>query len=342
MNTIHSTDTKTIEVGIIVVDQTAPGILYSLAEVFAMVGVGWEMLTGKPSGAVRMTPTFVAERTTPINLPMNGMVQPQLTFQDDKRFDLVIASDLLLPADFNPRGNWQSAAQWIKTQYDKGAMVCSVCTGTLLLAESGVLKGNEATTHWGTTGLFRECYPDVLLSPEKVLSLSGLEQRLITAGGASSWIELVLYLINYFCGAEEASCISKVFLFGDRSEGQLPFASMARARCYDDAVIDKCQAWIAEHYERRNPVAQMVEYSGLTERTFKRRFRTATGYTPIEYVQTLRIEEAKHLLETTKLSGDDIALEIGYDDPATFRRLFKRKTGITPAKYRQRFQVERN
>lgn len=330
---------KNIEVAIVVVDQTAPGILYCLAEVFALVGVGWEMFTGKSSGPVRMTPYFVAEHTEPLQLPMNGMVKPQVAFNEAKQFDLVIATDMMLVDGFNPRGQWQTAAQWVRSQYENGAMVCSVCTGTLLLAETGLLDGYEATTHWGMTSMFRDCYPNVMLNPEKVLSLTGVEHRLITAGGASSWEELALYLITYYCGPEEASCIAKVFLLGDRSEGQLPFATMARPRGHEDAVIDKAQAWIAEHYDLRNPVAHMVEYSGLPERTFKRRFRTATGYTPIEYVQTLRIEEAKHLLETSNMPGDDVALEIGYDDPATFRRLFKRKTGITPAKYRQRFRV---
>ena len=329
---------RTIHIGIVVVAETAPAILYCLAEVFSFVGNAWEMMTGQPAGPVRMQPHFVAAGTAPVTCAMGAPVQPQASFSDDTLYDVVIATDLLLEPTFDPRGQWREAAGWLREQYRRGAVLASVCTGSLLLAEAGLLDEMEATTHWGSAGLFRQCYPRVLLKPEKVLSLSGAGHRVITAGGASSWGELALYLIAQYCGAEEAARTAKVFLLGDRSEGQLPFASMARPQSHEDAVIDKCQVWIAEHYGRRNPVAAMAEFSGLAERTFKRRFKAATGYAPIEYVQTLRVEEAKHLLETTALATDHIAGEVGYDDPATFRRLFRRMTGITPAKYRQRYK----
>jgi transcriptional regulator GlxA family with amidase domain len=217
-------------------------------------------------------------------------------------------------------------------------MVGSVCTGGLLLAEAGVLDHREATTHWGIVPLFHDYYPQIQLQPDKVLALSGPEHRIITAGGSASWVEMALYLIARFCGLEEAVRASKIFLLGDRSEGQLPFASMARPRSHNDAIIERCQTWIAEHYEVANPVARLAEYSGLSSRTFKRRFQQATGYSPIEYVQTLRIEEAKQLLEATDMQTDMIGIEVGYKDPASFRRLFKRMTKVTPARYRQRFR----
>jgi transcriptional regulator GlxA family with amidase domain len=147
-----------------------------------------------------------------------------------------------------------------------------------------------------------------------------------------------LYLIARFCGQEEAVRATNIFLLGDRSEGQLPFAAMARPRTHSDAIIEKCQTWIAQHYEIANPVAHMAAYSGLTPRTFKRRFRAATGYTPIDHVQPFRIEEAKQSLESTDMQIDQISLEVGYSDPASFRRLFKRMVGVTPAHYRQRFR----
>lgn len=151
-------------------------------------------------------------------------------------------------------------------------------------------------------------------------------------------MELALYLIAHFCGQEEAIRISKVFLLGDRSEGQLPFAALTRPRAHTDIVIENCQVWIAEHYELANPVERMTRYSGLESRAFKRRFRAATGYSPLEYTQTLRIEEAKHLLESSDMPTDLIGTEVGYEDPASFRRLFKRMTGVTPVRYRRRYQ----
>ena len=131
---------------------------------------------------------------------------------------------------------------------------------------------------------------------------------------------------------------SKVFLLSGHEDGQLPFKAMNRRIDTSDAVIGECQSWIAENYRADHPVQRMAERSGLNPRTFARRFRAATGYQPIDYVQALRIEEAKQMLETEELGLDEIAGEVGYGDPASFRRLFKRRAGLTPAAYRRKFR----
>lgn len=120
--------------------------------------------------------------------------------------------------------------------------------------------------------------------------------------------------------------------------GQLPYAALARNRQVDDADIARCQSWIAEHYEEPSPVAGMIQLSGLAERTFSRRFNQATGMAPMEYVHTLRLEEAKQLLESGDESVEAVAEEVGYEDAAFFGRLFRRKVGVTPAQYRKRFR----
>ena len=167
---------------------------------------------------------------------------------------------------------------------------------------------------------------------------AGAEHRLVTAGGSASWNDLALYLVARFCGEAEARRIAKLFLFGDRSDGQLPFAARVRPRQHGDAAVAAAQVWIADNYTCDNPVAEMARVSGLTPRTFKRRFEAATGYAPLDYVQSLRIEEAKQMLETTGAPIEAIAEEVGYSEPAAFRRIFKRATGISPLQYRQRFR----
>jgi transcriptional regulator GlxA family with amidase domain len=129
-----------------------------------------------------------------------------------------------------------------------------------------------------------------------------------------------------------------LFLFGDRSDGQLPFTARVRPRQHDDAAIAQAQLWIADNYATTNPVSEMTRISGLAPRTFKRRFEAATGYAPLDYVQSLRIEEAKQMLEASDNAIDDIAEAVGYIEPGAFRRLFKRATGLSPLQYRQRFQ----
>jgi transcriptional regulator GlxA family with amidase domain len=154
----------------------------------------------------------------------------------------------------------------------------------------------------------------------------------------AAWEDLALYLIASFYGEGMAVKAAKLYLFGDHSEGQLLYAAMGKPKRHDDAVIADTQQWLAKHYDRPNPVAGMVQRSGLAGRSFKRRFKAATGYTPMDYVQTLRIEEAKQMLEATGDAIELIASRTGYQDPGSFRRLFKRLTGVTPGRYRQRFQ----
>ena len=174
------------------------------------------------------------------------------------------------------------------------------------------------------------------LRVERVLCLAGDDRRIVTAGGASSWHDLCLHLIARFCGVDEAINTAKAFLFEEHDSGQLCFAAMSPSPRHDDAVVGGGQRWLADHCAEPHPIARMIERSGLTPRTFARRFGAATGYTPIDYVRSLRVEEAKQSLETTGDTIDEIGREVGYDDPASFRRLFKRKTGLTPSHYRRK------
>jgi len=330
---------RKLSVSLVAVREVSAAIVYGLHEVFTCVGTVWETLTGERTHTRLITPRIVGRTTEPIRTTFNATLVPDHTFDEEHRTDVVIVGDLNFDDGGGPVGRWRDEVEWIRDQYERGAIICSVCTGAMMLAETGLLDNREATSHWGAVGTFRECYPQVLLRPERVLVPSGMEHRIITSGGSTSWTELALYLVARFCGDEEARRIAKIFLFGDRSDGQLPFAAMARPKQHDDAIIAQSQIWIADHYAVANPVARMVEQSGLTSRTFKRRFAGATGYSPLDYVQSLRIEEAKQMLETTDDTIDDIAALVGYDDPNSFRRLFKRTTGITPHQYRVRFKT---
>ncbi len=328
-----------VSISLLALPESTPTALYGLYEVFSSVGVTWAELTGSPSRSPSLQPRLVAISRKPFPSSLGIPITPQAALADITHTDVVVVTDLDLMRVADPRGRWLSEARWVRGQFEAGAIVCSVCTGSVLLAEAGLLDGLEATTHWSATDLFSTYYPAVTLRPERILSLAGPEQRVITAGGAASWEDLALYLVARFCGQEEAVHIAKIFLFGDRSEGQLPYAAMARPRRHTDAVIARCQTWIADHYATAYPVARLIEHSGLPERTFNRRFKAATGYTPVDYVQTLRIEEAKQILETTGEPTDAVAELVGYDNPTFFRQLFKRRTGVTPARYRQRFQA---
>jgi transcriptional regulator GlxA family with amidase domain len=219
----------------------------------------------------------------------------------------------------------------------KGAIVASVCSGSLILAEAGLLDGLEAAGHWAYREMFRDHYPKVKLRENSILCLAGEQDRIVTAGAVNSWQELAVYLITRLCGPEQAIRTTKVFLLSDHTGGQLPFAVMTPRVRQADAVIGDCQVWIAENYACSNPVASMAARAGLKSRTFARRFRAATKHQPMDYVQAIRVEEAKQLLETSTRRVEEVGHMVGYQDSTSFRRLFQRKAGLTPAAYRRKF-----
>jgi transcriptional regulator GlxA family with amidase domain len=183
----------------------------------------------------------------------------------------------------------------------------------------------------------RSRFPEVSVRTRQALVVTGDGQRLIMAGGGTTWIDLALYLIARSVGLDHALKVARVNLIDWHHSGQQPFARLARTRQVEDAVIARCQSWIAENYDQRNPVTAMVRLSGLAERSFKRRFQQATGMSPLEYVHALRLEEAKQMLEASDLPIEAIANEVGYEDAGFFTRLFRRKVNLTPAQYRRRF-----
>ena len=179
------------------------------------------------------------------------------------------------------------------------------------------------------------------MRPQSALVVSGEGQRLIMAGGGTSWADLALYLIARLAGIEHAMQTARVNVIDWHAVGQQPFAHLSRSRQVEDAAIARCQVWIAEHYHESAPVAAMVRLCELPERTFKRRFEKATGLSPLEYVHTLRLEEAKQMLESGDEPVEAIANAVGYEDAGFFGRLFKRKVSLTPVQYRRRFGAMR-
>lgn len=328
-----------LRVALLALPEAAPAALYGLQEVLGAAGRTWETLTGEPESARRLLdPVIVSRDGQVFASPLGPEIAVQASLAELDGCELVVVSDLVLgPAD-DPRGRWRDEAAWLRARREAGATICSICTGSVFLAEAGLLEGAEATSHWAVAPLFRRHYPQARLRQERILCAADAEQRIVTSGGASAWSDLALHLIARHCGETEARRMAKAFLIGDRSEGQLPFAALSRPMGHADELIRQVQCWIAECYAEPNPVSRMARHSGLADRTFARRFRAATGLSPVDYVQELRIEEAKQLLEATAEPTDAVGAAVGYEDPAFFRRLFKRRTGVTPARYRQRMQ----
>jgi transcriptional regulator GlxA family with amidase domain len=330
-------DTPLRRICLLTTPETSPSVLYGLFDVLTSAGsIIPEMLLGRPEHPM-FEVRIVAASAVPFRCYGNVLIEPNAAAADIERTDVAIVCDMYQPIDRPPHGRYLVEIAWLRRVHERGALLASVCTGSLMLAEAGLLDGLEAACHWAYRDMFRAHYPKVKLKDESILCFAGRDSRIVTAGGTMSWQDLALYLIAHFGGHKQAVLSAKAFLIGDRSDGQGSFAIMSpRIQSSDRAIADS-QVWIAENYVCENPVARMAERAGLTSRTFARRFRASTGYEPMDYVQSLRIEEAKQLLETEDLTIEDVGHAVGYEDPTSFRRLFKRKAGLTPTAYRRKF-----
>jgi transcriptional regulator GlxA family with amidase domain len=325
-------------IALLAAPETSPSVLYGLYDVLYTVGAVYEDMTAGAPGEGLLDVRIVAPETTPFRCIGNVMVEPHQSLATMDRADVVIVCDMYTPVTQPPRGKYPREMAWLRRMHAGGSVLCSVCSGSLVLAEAGLLDGREAAAHWAYDELFRRCYPRVTMRAGDVLCLTSAAEGIVTAGAVTAWQDLALWLIARYCGKRQAIETAKVFLFAVHEEGQLPYSAMGKRCESSDAVIAVCQSWIAENYTTENPVQSMAERSGLNPRTFARRFRAATGYQPIDYVQALRVEEAKQMLETSDAGIDEIAAEVGYEDAASFRRVFKKKAGLTPAAYRRKFQ----
>src|SRR5690606_29223289 len=228
---------------------------------------------------------------------------------------------------------------WLQRVYTHGAILCSACSGILVLAETGLFDGRESTIHWSYAEFFRKLFPRVPLCPEQALIVAGDRRQFITSGAAASWHDLALYLIAQQAGPTAAQVVAKFFALQWHHDGLGAYMVFEGRSDHGDAAILDAQTWLVKHFSVADPVEEMIRRSGITERTFNRRFSSATGYAPLAYVQQLRVADGKRRLERTDEPVEKIGWRVGYEDPAFFRRLFKRLTGMTPGQYRRQFQV---
>lgn len=318
--------------------ETSASVLYGLYDVLLSVGAVYpDMVAGAP-GKELLDIRIVSADGRPFRCVGNIPVEPDAAIDELVEPHAVIVCDMYTSIYDVPKGRYPREAAWLRQMHGGGALITSVCSGSLLLAEAGLLNGHEATAHWAYRDMFQRHYPKVSFRSESVLCLAAEDDRIVTAGGVSAWHDLAIYLIARLCGYQHAIETAKVFLISGHSEGQSPYSVMTRPMESADGPISDCQAWIADSYATSKPVERMIQRSGLNARTFSRRFRAATGYAPIAYVQALRIEEAKQMLESGALSIDEVGASVGYEDPASFRRVFKRNVDQSPAVYRKKFQ----
>lgn len=330
-----------VKVDVLAAPETASSILYGLYDILSLPGAAWpRVIQGEPG-----EPLFdvrVVARTSEVFRCRGGApVAPHCDLATARNAEVICIPNMTVPVGESPYGWFEEEVAWLKSRYEDGATVATVCSGALLLAEAGLLSGEEATAHWSYADTFRRFYPAIRFCPERILTFAGKADRLIMAGGMSSWQDLALYLITRFLGPEYAVQAAKFYVISDHTEGQLPYAALSQRVQRDDQAIRQGQLWLRENYGSPEAVHRMQALSELPRRSFSRRFRAATGFSPNEYVQAVRVEEAKHLLESSSVSVEDVAMAVGYRDERAFRRVFRKRTGLSPSAYRKRFHHSR-
>lgn len=328
-------------ISLVAVPEASPGTLAGMCEVLGeFAPLRWV----DPSLDFRQP--FALEVVTPQRGPLDlgrGLSLTGTRSVDEVgSTDIVIVPPLVLAED----GDWQTGRYpgvvgWMQRMHESGAQLCSACSGALLLAETGLLDGRTATTHWALADTFRRLFPAVDLALDKTLIIEGERRQLVLSGAASAWQDLVLCLIARHLGAAAAQAVARFHALSTHLEGMAPYSVFVPRFDHGDAAVARAQRWIAANLASASPVESMSAAEAMSPRHFKRRFTDATGHSPIRYVQMLRIDEAKRLLEQTRQPVDEIAWAVGYEEPAFFRRLFRRLVGLSPGEHRRRFSLSR-
>jgi transcriptional regulator GlxA family with amidase domain len=291
--------------------------------------------------AYRLQPGGPAERTFDVRLAgldsgsvtcRDGVsLHPAITAADVAAPDLVVVPGLDddLATSFNENRGW---VPWLRKWHAAGSRITGSCTGAFLVADAGLLDGRSATTHWMFADELGRRYPAVNVTADRMIVDNG---DVITSGGATAFLNLVLYLVERFAGHDRANFAAKVLLVDGHRTSQLPYVAFGRERSHDDLVVHQVQQHIDLHLDGPLQISELAARFGLSERTLSRRFAAATGHGPRAYLRHTRIQHAMHLLETASDPIDQVRRRAGYSDPAAFRRVFKHLTGLSPSRYRE-------
>jgi len=226
---------------------------------------------------------------------------------------------------------------WIEKQYKHGAEIASICTGAFLLASSGLLDGRTCSTHWAVADNFRIMFPEVNLQTDKLITD---ENGIYTNGGAYSFLNLLIYLVEKYYDRRTAIFCSKVFQIEMDRQSQSPFTIFTGQKLHSDDVVRKAQTYIETNLHEKISVENLSSLFAVGRRNFDRRFIKATGNTPVEYSQRVKIESAKKAFETTRKAVNEVMYDVGYSDVKAFREVFRKITGMSPLEYRSKYNKD--
>ncbi|MRX11785.1 helix-turn-helix domain-containing protein [Pseudoduganella sp. FT25W] len=331
-NHLAISHTAVIDVTIVLIEESFASTSIAPLEVFHSAGRLWNALHGDtPEPRFRVRVASISG--TPVTTQCALALVPECAIEDIGHTDIIMlpASGLDIQ-DHIARST--SLLPWLREWHRRGAYIAGICTGVAFLAESGLLDGRVATTHWAVASLLQERYPQIQWRPEQFVTEDG---QMFCSGGIYASIDLSLYLVEKFCGHEIALKCAKALLLSMPRSRQSGYAMLRISLPHSDARIRELEEYLQANLERDISIESLAERISVGPRSFVRRFKSATGHAPGAYMQLLRIAAAKDLLENESTPVAQVSGRIGYSDVAFFRRLFKRHTGLTPSEYREKF-----
>jgi transcriptional regulator GlxA family with amidase domain len=319
-------------VTILFLDEMFPSTAIGPMEVFRHAGELWNVLTGQQSSP-RFQVTTASIDGKAVNCDGSIQIQPTAALKDVSKTDLIFIPSTGISLDDVAERN-APVIPWLKRWHKRGAAIASVCSGVGLVAVTGLLDGKRGTTHWGLAEQFRQKYPKVKWMPELMVTE---DRGLYCGGGVNASLDLSLHLVEHFCGHDVAMQSAKALLIETPRAWQAGFAVVPLKTEHSDETISSVQEWLHQNFHRTFSLEAPARRVGMSLRNFIRRFKHATGDSPLIYLQKLRIAAAKRLLESDHRTMQEISDAVGYQDVAFFRQLFERHTGASPSAYRQRF-----
>ncbi|MBL4798933.1 MAG: helix-turn-helix domain-containing protein [Oleispira sp.] len=332
-------------------DQALASAITGIVDLFALAGVTWNRIQGEKT-AMAFNVQLASDQGKNIQCINNLLLAPNCSFSD---LDSYLDSDLKSALNSEPSSTQQSnilivptiggpiqqaldnnpeLIQLLRKASKAGWTIAGNCTGNFLLAEAGILNGKSATTHWGFETEFKQRFPQVNLQADQLITR---DENIFCAGGGIAWFDLGLHIIERSIDFETAMQTAKAFVLDYRRDSQLSYSLMRIAKPHQDDLVNKIQAVIEQDCTISLSIDELATQYNVSQRTLIRRFNSALGMPPNTYLQSVRIEHARKMLEESDFNIDTVMNKIGYEDASSFRRLFKKRTGLTPTEYRNRF-----
>ena len=320
-----------MKIGILAYDGCTASMITGVLDILSFANT--QLVSGRKNDLFEVV--IITETGKAVNGFSGFRIQAQRSVKNKSQFELIYVPGFVGDLEDVLRKQVK-LIDWVKRQYQKGTLLAAACNGNFLLAEAGVLDQKKATTHWSLINTFRQRYANIMVEPEKIVIDNG---SVISAAGVTSYFNLAIFLVERYGSRDLALTSAKVFLVDSGRKIQTPYQMFQVTKNHGDEEIVQVQDWLEANYHEEISLEKMTQICHLGKKTLVRRFKKVTGDTPMLYLQKLRIENAKRLLESKRVSFNEITWRVGYNDISSFHKVFKSETGLTPIEYRSKFSI---